>query len=85
LVQNKFALEGQPNYQNIQIAITFLTDFIREKNPSENTLKFDDSQMHSLADKLISYYLEQGNGPASYLSYSIIPIAEKLAPIPLNN
>ncbi|MBC7899357.1 MAG: hypothetical protein H7070_04835 [Saprospiraceae bacterium] len=80
LISSKFTTDNQPNYQNLQIAIAFLTDFIRERNPTDNTFKLDDSQMRKLADKLFSYYLDEGGRDGYYLSHSIIQIAEKLSP-----
>jgi hypothetical protein len=80
LIQSKFTIDSQANYQNIQIAINFLSDFIRQRNPGDNSFRFSESEMHTLADKLISYYLDHRDGQASYLNYSVIPIAEKLSP-----
>ncbi len=80
LIRTSFANEDQPDYQNINLATVFLTDFIREKNPNERALKFDESQMRSLADKLISFYLQQTVWRGYISAYSIIPISEKLSP-----
>jgi len=79
LLQSGFNADDYLNYQNINIATNFLTEFIRERTPTEKFLKFDDAQMRSLADKLISFYL-QPNNRYGYSAYSILPIAEKLAP-----
>lgn len=79
LVQSNFNGENQPNYQNINVATNFLTEFIRERTPTEKFLKFDNSQMKSLADKLISFYLQQGDR-YGYSGYSILPIAKKFSP-----
>lgn len=80
IAQNKFTLEDQPNYQNLNAAATFLTEFIREKPQTEKALKFDETQMRGLADKLISFYLRENNAHNYYNLYQIVPIAEKLAP-----
>jgi len=80
LVNSSFSADNQLNYQNINVATVFLTEFIREKNQSEKYLKFDDSQMRILADKLISFFLKQNESRGYYNAYSILPIAEKLAP-----
>lgn len=74
-----FNPENQSNYQILNVANAFLTEFIRERTPTEKFLKFDSSQMKSLADKLISFYLQQGDR-YGYSAYSILPIAEKLSP-----
>lgn len=80
LIQSKFTAENQPDYQNINTVVGFLTEFIREKPATEKTVKFDDSQMRNLADKLISFNLKQNGNYGYYNPYQIIPIAEKLAP-----
>jgi hypothetical protein len=80
LIQSKFTAENQPDYQNINTVVSFLTEFIREKPPTEKAVKFDDSQMRNLADKLISFNLKQSGNYGYYNPYQIIPIAEKLAP-----
>lgn len=80
LIQSKFTAENQPDYQNINVVVVFLTEFIREKTPTEKALKFDDSQMRNLAEKLISFNLRQSGSYGYYNPYQIIPIAEKLAP-----
>jgi len=80
VMQSKFLVDDQPNYQNIQNAINFLNDSIRQRDPSERSFKFDDQQMQTLANKLISFFLESGSGQASYLGYSVVPIAEKFMP-----
>ena len=79
LLQSNFNGENQPNYQNINVATNFLTEFIRERTLTEKSLKFDNSQMKSLADKLISGYLQQGDR-YGFSAYSILPIAEKFSP-----
>ena len=78
LIRSKFTVEDQPHYQNVNAAVTLLTEFIREKTPAEKFVKFDDSQMRSLADKLISFYLNQEG--SYYNHYQVIPIAQKFAP-----
>ena len=80
VMQSKFLVDDQPNYQNIQNAINFLNDAVRQRDPSDRSFKFDDQQMQTLANKLISFFLEYGAGQASYLSYSVVPIAEKFSP-----
>ena len=84
LIQTSFTAENQPDYQTINNATTFLSEFIRQKEQEKNqpgkTLKFDDSQMQNLAGKLISFYLNQGVRYGYSNLYSILPIAEKLSP-----
>lgn len=80
LAQNGFDNENQTGYQNTNVAVTFLNEFIREKPPTEKALKFDDAQMRNLAGKLFAFHSRQNNGSGYYSNYSILPIAEKLAP-----
>jgi hypothetical protein len=80
LLQEKMTVDGQPNYQGMQLMLTVVNDHISSQKSGDQTLKFDDSLIRQLADKLISYYEEQGSYDGGYLSYSIIPIAEKFQP-----
>ncbi len=80
LVQSNFIKENQPDSQAINAAVLFLNEFIREKPATEKGLKFDDSQMRKLADKVVNFYLQQNNRYGYYDVQSILPIAEKLTP-----
>lgn len=81
LVQSNFKLdENQVFTENFNVALSFLTEHIRAKGENEKHIKFDDAQMRTLADKLITFYLQQNNRNGYYNVYSILPIAEKLAP-----
>ena len=80
IIQSGFDAENQANYHNANIATSFLTEFIREKSPTEKFIKFENSQMQNLADRLIAYFLQQNARYGNYSAYSILPIAEKLAP-----
>jgi thioredoxin-like negative regulator of GroEL len=80
IIQSGFDAENQANYQNTNIATSFLTEFIREKSPTEKFIKFENSQMQNLADRLIAYFFQQNARYGNYSAYSILPIAEKLAP-----
>ncbi len=66
LVQSNFTKENQPDFQNINAATIFLTDFIREKPLTEKVLKFDDGQMRNLADKVVNFYLQQNDRNGYY-------------------
>jgi len=80
LIQSKFSKDNQADYQILQASIGFLNEFVAAKSPSDHALKLDDGQMRQLFDKLVSYFLGDGSREAYYLTYSIIPIAEKLSP-----
>lgn len=80
LTRLSFSNEDQPDYQSLNLATVFLTDFIREKNAGDTSLKLDDPQMRGLAGKLISFYLQKAAWRGYVSAYSIIPIAEKLSP-----
>jgi hypothetical protein len=81
LIGSSFSKQNQVNHQNINVATYLLSEYIRQKPATEKTVKFDESQMRSLADKLISFHLQPNNGSGYYYnSYQILPIAEKLSP-----
>jgi hypothetical protein len=80
MMQAKLIIDGQPNYQNSQMMVSFLNDDIAHQKPGDQALKFDPAQMRAMADRLISYYLDRGSQEASWLAYSITPIAEKYEP-----
>lgn len=80
LIQSDFKGANGGYSQNANVALTFLTDYIRPKNETEKYIKFDNSQMRSLADKLISFALQQTNRYGSSYAFSMLPIAEKLSP-----
>jgi len=79
LLHTEMTLNGQPNYQSNQMMVSILNDYMTNQQ-SGSALKFDDSQMRSIARKLISYYLERGSRDGNWLTYSITPIAEKFDP-----
>lgn len=78
--RKSFLVANQLDYQTIQLAASFLTEFIRERPTTEKALRFDDSQMRSLADKLISFYIERGSQYGYGYGPQLIPIAQKLLP-----
>lgn len=80
LIQTGFETPNGGYSQNANIALTFLTEFIREKVQNEKFIKFDNSQMRTLADKLISFFMKQNSNSGNYYGYSILTIAEKLSP-----
>jgi hypothetical protein len=80
LIGANFNPQNPSNYQNINISTNILNEFIRQKSAAENALKFDESQMRSLAEKLVSFFLQQNNGRVYFNAHAIIPIAEKLTP-----
>jgi len=80
LIGTNFNPQNSSVYQQLNVTTNFLTEFTRKKGETEKAVKFNESQMRGLADKLISFYLQQNNGRAYFNAYAIIPIAEKLAP-----
>ena len=80
LLQSPMTVDGQLNYQTNQMMVTIVNEYIAAQKTENPTLKFDDSQMRSIAQKLISYFLERGNRDGNWLAYSIVPIAEKFNP-----
>jgi hypothetical protein len=71
---------NQPDYTSIQLTTSILTEHIRERPATEKVLLFEASQMRSLAEKLIDFYVERGSQSGYWLGPQIIQIAEKLAP-----
>ena len=80
LIQKGFSTENQNFSQNANVAMSFLSEYIRAKSESEKYIKFESSQMQTLADKMIVFALESNNRYANAYAYSILPIAEKLSP-----
>lgn len=78
--RKSFLIANQPDYQTIQVANSFLSEFIRSRPSTEKALRFDISQMRSLAEKMINFYIERGSQYGYGLGPSIIQIAEKLVP-----
>lgn len=78
LLGTKLAQNDHATNQATQYALHFLNDFIQPRNQTDKAFRFDESQMRSLTDKLVAYYLSNTNG--AYFNNSIIPIAEKLVP-----
>lgn len=65
---------------NISLATSILTDYIRDKKPDAKELKFNDMQVRSLANKLINFALTQDPryGPQRFAV--AMSIAQKLSP-----
>ncbi|HEX8636776.1 MAG TPA: hypothetical protein VF692_01840, partial [Pyrinomonadaceae bacterium] len=80
LISLKFDAQNSSNYQNFNVATMFLTEFTRQRSDGEKTLKFDDGQMRALTEKLIAAALQPNDRYGYFNHYSLIPIAEKLAP-----
>ena len=80
LTEAKLTIDGQPNYQALQLSVNFLNEYIStQKSGNQPQLKYDGPQMRALADKLINFFIAQ-NGNDGSLSYSIIPIVENFEP-----
>src|SRR5262249_35043105 len=52
MLQTKLVVDGQPNYQNNQMMINFLNDDMSHQTSGDQALKFDPSQMRTMADRL---------------------------------
>lgn len=80
LARKSFMVSNQPDYQSIQLTTSILSEYVRERSAAEKALRFDTSQIGSLAEKLISFYTERGSQYGYGLGPQIVQIAEKLAP-----
>ncbi len=65
---------------NLSLSSMILADFIRVKKPDAKELKFNDSGIRSLANKLINFTLTQDPRMAMQRLQSVMSIAQKLAP-----
>jgi hypothetical protein len=79
LLQSSYITGEQPNYINIQLTQTILSYQMSTQQEQENRIKFDDSQIKDLADKLISAYLSDRR-IAPYVGGTLEPIAQKYSP-----
>lgn len=64
----------------IGLAFTILNDYIRPRKPGVKELKFEDMQIRSLANKLISFSMSQDSRQNPGQISSMIKIAERLSP-----
>ena len=80
LMRTELTVNGQPNYLVTQLMTGVLNEFLSGEKTTERTLKFDESQLRAMAQKLLSYSLEYGNYDGGYMLYSLIPIAQRFAP-----
>ena len=69
---------NQVNHELFQVSNAILAEFIRERPPEEKGIVFDESRIRSLAQKLISAYIENG-AAMGYIPFSQLePIAKRL-------
>ncbi|MEO7659345.1 MAG: hypothetical protein ABIV48_07000 [Pyrinomonadaceae bacterium] len=80
IIQKGFGTAGRPDQQNIQVATAFLSEFMRAKQPADKGLKFDDSQIKTLAEKMFAAFLDPANGNFYFQPQSLIQYAERLSP-----
>lgn len=80
LKSSDLIVNGQPDAQILNVSASLLSEHIREHQPSEKYLKFDDSQMRSLAVKLITFLIEHPQWQGYLPVNTAISISEKLAP-----
>lgn len=80
LVRKNFTIAGQPDYAAIQTSITFLNDHIQQRSTAEKRFRFAASDMKTLADKLVAFFLDRVNQAASGYAPQMVTIAEKIRP-----
>ncbi|MGQ0541369.1 MAG: hypothetical protein ACT4O9_05905 [Blastocatellia bacterium] len=71
---------NQVDYNSIQTAISFLNDHIQKRNASERVFRFAPSDMKSLTDKLVTFFLGRTSQPAYGYLPQMVPIVEKMRP-----
>ena len=79
LLASTYITEEQPNYVDIQLTNSILSNHISRREDDNRKLKFDDAQMQSLAAKIVNAYIADQR-IAGAIGQSIMPIAEKLRP-----
>lgn len=81
LLKKSFLIADNVDYTALQASFSFLNDHIRQRPAADKTFKFAAADMRSLADKLIAFFLDRGNQPASTsYAHQMLPIAEKMRP-----
>lgn len=83
LIQNGFDAANKFNPSNIDVALSLLEEFTRERADTEKTLKLDAAQMRRLADKTLAFFTSQtelSDNNGGYNADGFLRIAEKLAP-----
>lgn len=71
---------SQVDYPSMQAAFSFLGDHVRQRAVSEKGFRFDAAEMRSLADKMITFFLDRANLAAAANAQQMVPIAEKMRP-----
>jgi tetratricopeptide (TPR) repeat protein len=80
IVSKGFMTGTQPNYEYISLANGILGEFVRERNPDEKHIAFEESRMSSLANKLIGTYLSNGPQIGYIPLQQLEPIAKRFSP-----
>jgi hypothetical protein len=80
LMRKSFVVNGQPDYNSMQAAFSFLNEHIRSRSAADNGFRFATADMRSLMDKLVGFFLEKGNQYGYPYSFQIVQVAEKMRP-----
>ncbi|HKP70214.1 MAG TPA: hypothetical protein VJV05_13085 [Pyrinomonadaceae bacterium] len=69
---------NQINFELLNLSNSVLTEFIRDRQPEEKAIAFDESRMRTLAQKVIATYIEKGP-MMGYIPYSSLePLGRRL-------
>ncbi len=75
-----FGTNNQGNHELVQLSLTIVTEFMRERSPEERYINFDESRMRSLAAKLIATYLERGAAMGYIPLEQLEPVTKRFSP-----
>jgi hypothetical protein len=80
LMKKNLMVSNQPDYAGLQAAFSFLNDHVRQRPASDKSFKFAPAEMRSLADRLITFFLDRNNLAALSYAQQMVPIAEEMRP-----
>ena len=80
LITKGFTNGNQPDYQNINVATSFLNQFLQPRNANSQAIRFSDEAIKKLAEELIQNRIEMYQKRQGWLDKQLKVFAEKLAP-----
>ena len=80
-ITSKGFLNGdQPDHQNINLATTILSHFLQTNNSEGKFIRFDETQLKAMAEKLILSQIRLSERQQGWVNPELTKYAEKLAP-----